>query len=139
MNNYNLFLDDVRKVEDVKWNVLKVGEFNPVSFPSTSWEIVRNYNEFVSMVEQKGVPSIVAFDHDLGEEHYAALATDKRKHITAYDDFTEKTGYHCAKWLVDYCFQFNLNLPKEVYVHSMNPIGATKIRDLFECAIKFKS
>lgn len=45
--------------------------------------------------------------------------------------FSEKTGYDCAKWLVDYCIDNKLTLPKHVYVHSMNPVGKKNIQMLF--------
>ena len=37
----------------------------------------------------------------------------------------------CAKWLVNYCLDRNLDLP-EYYIHTMNPIGAENIKSLFE-------
>lgn len=43
----------------------------------------------------------------------------------------EKTGYDCAKWLIDYCIDNDLELPKKVLVHSMNPTGAENIKSLF--------
>ena len=40
----------------------------------------------------------------------------------------EKTGYDCAKWLVEYCLDNDLSLPK-YQVHSMNPVGKKNILD----------
>jgi hypothetical protein len=50
-----LFLDDVRMP------------------PDQTWDIVRNYDAFVAYITAHGVPDIIAFDHDLSQEHYAAL------------------------------------------------------------------
>lgn len=47
------------------------------------------------------LPDGICFDHDLGEE---------------------KTGYDCAKWLVDYCMDNNLKLPLYA-IQSANPVG----------------
>ena len=39
----------------------------------------------------------------------------------------EKTGFDCAKWLVDWCLENSLKLPDFV-VHSANPIGKQNIQ-----------
>ena len=80
--------------------------------------VVRSYDEFVACIEARGVPYFVAFDHDLQDIHYHT------------DDVAvlEQTGNHCAEWLVEYCRDRNLLRP-EFAVHSMNPVGAQRIRD----------
>jgi hypothetical protein len=113
--SYLLFLDDERMPKDVTW----------VGMPAVSesaWTIVRSYNDFAACIQKLGVPQFVAFDHDLGDNAYAALARGD-------EDFQgEKTGFDCAIWLVDYCHDNDLQFP-QFQVHSMNPIGAKKIRD----------
>jgi sulfur relay (sulfurtransferase) DsrF/TusC family protein len=48
--------------------------------------------------------------------------------------YEEKTGYHCAKWLIDYCLDNKSLIPKTItiLVHSMNPIGSRNIKSLFD-------
>ena len=92
--------------------------FSP--FKDEKWDIVRNYNEFVEFIEENGVPDFVAFDHDLGDEHYETTKVIK------YDDYIEKTGYDCAKWLGEYCLDNSISYPY-YYVHSMNPVGKKNI------------
>ena len=106
---YNLFLDDYR---------------NPNIFLNDirSWVIVRNYKEFIDIIEKSGLPLFVSFDHDLADEHYAQKTCD-------YSRFKEKTGYECAKWLVEYCIKTNQKLPLW-QVHSMNPVGMVNIINL---------
>ena len=41
----------------------------------------------------------------------------------------------CAKWLVDFCMDNKVELPK-FYVHSANPVGADNIRGLLNNFIK---
>ena len=41
----------------------------------------------------------------------------------------EKTGYHCAMWLVEYCSDNNLMCPS-FSCHSMNPVGKDRILGL---------
>jgi len=89
------------------------------------WTIVRNYDAFVKDTLINGVAVAYSFDHDLGDAHYAC-----QKHID-YDKFVEKTGFHCAKWLIDYCLDTDLELPEEIYIHSMNVVGAMNIKSLF--------
>jgi NAD+-processing family protein with receiver domain len=98
-----LFLDDTRKP------------------PDFTWDVVRNYEEFVAYITLHGVPDIISFDHDLGFEHYPFNEESPGKEIP-YDSYNEKTGYHCAQWLVE-----NHKLPKQYLVHSMNMIGKANI------------
>lgn len=113
-----LFLDDMRKPPD--W----------------TWDVVRNYQQFVRFITLNGVPDIISFDHDLGQEHYEVIDWDGKLHDhlngqIPYDKFTEKTGYDCAKWLVE----GNL-LPKSYLVHSLNPVGAQNIKFVMDGAYK---
>ncbi len=122
--HYNIFLDDYR---------------SPMCLKDTrSWETVRSYKEFVKLITEKGIPAFISFDHDLSAEHYPL--SEKNSGISnpfkiPYDSYKEKTGYHCAKWLVDYCLENSIPLPK-YQVHSMNPIGKVNIIALLE---NFKS
>lgn len=50
--------------------------------------------------------------------------------------FKEKTGYHCAKWLIYYCLDNNKKLPRIILIHSMNNVGVKNIESLFKSALK---
>jgi len=117
---YNLFLDDIRIPDDV----LKYWD-NPIYESSTQWVIVRNYDQFVKAITEQGIPEMISFDHDLGPEHYF------HQENISYDQFTEKTGFHCAKWFINYCIDNNKEVTKLIYVHSMNPVGSKNILSLF--------
>lgn len=52
------------------------------------------------------------------------------------ETFIEKTGYHCAKWLIDYSLNNKLKVPTKIIVHSMNPVGSLNIKSLFETYFK---
>jgi hypothetical protein len=78
------------------------------------------------VIQGKGVLDIVSFDHDLADEHY------KNQDFNYEDEKSEKTGYHCAKWLIDYCLDNEKELPKRIIVHSMNPYGSRNIKSLFD-------
>lgn len=113
---YRLFLDDIRTPEST-YSYIK----NPIY--KEKWIIVRSYNEFVSYITENGIPSLISFDHDLAD-----MITD--------DVMTEKTGYHCAKWLIEYCIDNKIN-PPDYLVHSMNTAGASNIKYLIENYKKF--
>lgn len=127
--SYHLFLDDERKPHNVTW----------VDIPRVIYEVVRNYEEFVNLIETSGVPEYVTFDHDLCEEHYMHMLKDCQLNSTGqllfevandiqdYDYGPTKTGYDCAKWLADYCVENNLKFPR-YNVHTMNPIGGERIK-----------
>jgi hypothetical protein len=124
----NLFLDDERKPSNVTW----------IELPSVEWTIVRNYNEFIREISNKGLPRRISFDHDLGLEHmqdYFEVLKDEDKILDPlklnYGSYKEKTGFDCAKWLVEFCMKNNAVLP-EYYVHSMNSIGKRNIISYLE-------
>ncbi|MBI3500984.1 MAG: hypothetical protein HY063_04255 [Bacteroidetes bacterium] len=87
---------------------------NDTSYVDNKWIVVRSYNEFVSTIKEmfgrNYFPLLISFDNDLGYE----IPED------------EKTGYDCAKWVVDFCIDNNLELPK-YKVHSQNPVGQKNI------------
>jgi len=119
---FKLFLDDIRIPADV-FTYIK----NPI-YLELDWVIVRNYDEFVKAIEERGVPDVVSFDHDLADEHYGL---DDYVWNSEYDMFKEKTGYHCAQWLIYHCIDNKLMISKKVYIHSMNPVGTKNIDSLF--------
>jgi len=129
--NYNLFLGDIRIPVDVLLYI------NNTIYGTIRWEVVRNYSEFVSIIEEKGLPSKISFDHDLADEHYAPREfwDEKYNDWVKNQNFLEKTGHDCAKWLTEYCVNNNLELPAYL-VHSMNPVGAKNITDHLENYLK---
>lgn len=118
-----LFLDDVRQPHVcLSYMHRRIGAKNLLY--SEDWTVVRNYDEFV-VVLSKNYNEIthISFDHDLADIHYDPS--------TWNDSFVyaEKTGYDCAVFAVSLYKSLNLPLP-ECYVHSMNPVGTTKILEL---------
>lgn len=118
MNNKKLFLDDYRIP-------LNVYSYTKNQIYLLDWDVVTNYDEFVNYITNNEIPEVISFDHDLGDEHYT-----NNPNID-YSSFKEKTGYDCAKWLIEYCIDNNLDFPKVIYVHSMNPHGSLNIESLF--------
>ena len=116
--SYKLFLDDERLFSHVTWVQLPLGPYTTV----------RSYKKFVECIERLGIPSFVTFDHDLGREHYAASIAGT---APTYDSYKEKTGYDCAKWLVNYCYEKGVEFP-DYEVHSMNIIGNQNIIQYIE-------
>ena len=74
---------------------------------------LKNYDDFVSCVMGLGTKisnCIVHFDHDLGEE---------------------KSGYDCAKWLIDWCLGHGYIAP-DYDIQSSNPVGRQNIESVFK-------
>lgn len=111
-----LFLDDIRyPIEAHHYTKQDI-------FLRSDWHIVRNYEQFVNRILEKGLPEMISFDHDLADEHY--FKKDSQEYF-------ERTGYDCAKWLIEYCMDNYLDLP-EFYSHSMNPVGKENILSLLK-------
>ncbi len=121
-----LFLDDVRSAEMVFMNTI-----DPIYENNNEWEIVRSFNEFVSYIEEKGLPEFISFDHDLDYDHYKL----ENQQDIDYEKMEIKTGFHAAQWLINYCADNKLKLPN-YKVHSMNLAGKRNIERILE---KFKT
>jgi hypothetical protein len=108
-----IYLDDIRTPDD------------------GNWVVVRSYDEFVAAVEDIGLSNIetVSLDHDLGDSAMKEWHTNVyHNYKLDYNNITEKTGYDCAKWLVE---QWLDGRPVvDVYTHSANAIGSANIMGL---------
>jgi hypothetical protein len=94
-----------------------------------NWEVVRNYDEFVSHIKIHGLENyeVISLDHDLGEGAMVEYYTNvKPNYELDYNRIPEKTGMDCARWLVAESMHTKIPLPA-IYVHSANPIGAANI------------
>ena len=122
MKKYKLFLDDKRVPSDV-FNYIK----NPI-YLDEDWAVVTNYNDFVQVIEERGIPDVISFDHDLADFHYGV-----QDHLDQdyYNLCEEKTGYHCAQWLLEYCMNNSVDPPMATLIHSMNGPGRLNIQSLF--------
>ena len=120
-----IYLDDVRIPKD------------------PNWKVVRNYEEFVDLVSKTGLENIetISLDHDLGpiamSEYFNNVSPNYK--LDYNNLIEEKTGYDCAKWLVDYYYEkydkevsrnekrnSGILFPR-IYTHSANPIGSANI------------
>lgn len=115
--SYNLFLDDLRNLEDVTY----------LALPPVDWHIVRSYGEFCSCIKRLGIPNRVSFDHDISAEHYPQ-GTNSVSDIVPYETYAEPTGLACAQFLIDTCKAANQPIPV-CYVHSFNQAGRKNIMD----------
>jgi len=73
-----------------------------------NFDRVFDYDGIVKYISQNGLPHFISFDHDLGEG---------------------KTGFDCAKFLVEYCLDHNIS-KINFKVHSQNPVGKQNIESL---------
>ena len=122
-----LWLDDVRDPFQNDWlNFSPIGKLVDVTW-------VTNYQEFIDWIMIYGLPDAVCFDHDLSD-----LQAFKSSYPEMVEDIecNEKTGYDCAKWLVDYCINNNKSLPKYA-IQSANPVGRENINSLLTNFNKF--
>jgi len=111
MNKINIYLDDMRTPT--------VSEF---------WTVVRDYDEFVAKVTEVGLENIrlISLDHDLGPTAIKEWHSNVYHNYSLnYDNIQEKTGYDCAKWLVERWMEGEPVV--EVVTHSANAIGSANI------------
>ena len=102
---FKLFLDDLREPFD------------------NEYIVVRTAQEAVDLVLEKGCPSFISFDHDLGEKDGNLLPT----------------GYDFAKWLVNADMEKNIIMEDFAFqVHSANPVGKKNIESYLNNYLNFK-
>lgn len=121
-----LWLDDLRNPFEGKW----IEEFAPEYLNSGSIIWVLNYEEFIEWIRKNGLPQKICFDHDLGEDVAIKLVSkgiNKKKAREVKK--LAKSGYDCAKWLVDYCIDHDLQIP-DWNIQSANPVGKENINGL---------
>jgi hypothetical protein len=114
-----IYLDDVRT---------PVNSDNDRAYGVPDWVVVRNYDEFVNKVNEIGLEGIelISLDHDLGDSAMKEWHTNVyHNYKLDYNNITEKTGYDCAKWLVEQWLDCNPVV--DVYTHSANAIGSANI------------
>lgn len=125
---WKLFIDDdcdgarnpAITVEQAAWRSLM---HLPAVKPDTSalgeWVLARTADEAIRIVEERGMPSFISFDHDLG---------DGKDAITV------------AHWLIARDMDGH-PFPEEFdfEVHSGNPVGRVNIRGLIENYLEFKA
>jgi hypothetical protein len=107
-----LWLDDLRNPTQAQfrvWITVIFGENVKVTW-------VKGYREFVNYLTENPMPDGMSLDHDLG---------------------TELTGLDCAKWLIEYCMNNAVKLPK-YFVHSQNPVGRDNIQGYLDNYLKFQ-
>lgn len=99
VQTYKLFIDDER------WPV------------TPDWLIARTSREAIIAISHYGVPSEIAFDHDLGG-----------------DD----TAIPVIHWLEGALRRGDVTLPENFsfYIHSQNPVGARRIKEMMDFIVE---
>lgn len=126
----NLYLDDCRLPTESSFFT------KDHDYDKLEWVIATSYDEFVKIVIEyydiNGVlPNVISFDHDLADSHYETVS------IIDYEKYEEKTGFHAAKWLTEFCMEKKIDLPT-CKIHSMNSVGAENIRSYLNNFKKFQ-
>lgn len=110
----NIFLDDERYPEDVKW----------LELPDVEWYIVRTALDFKDLVINYGISNVnyISFDHDIND-------------WSEPDDRREVTGYDLLKLVCNEAEKIDL-LPKCLF-HTQNPIGRRNMESYYINYINF--
>ncbi len=109
MASYRLFLDDLREISQA----------HPGD-DAASWVMCRSTQDAIAVINARGWPMMISFDHDLGED--------------------VPTGYDLARWLVEHDLDHG-SMPDgfSFVVHSANPVGRANIEALLGRYIWFRN
>jgi hypothetical protein len=125
-----LWLDDIRDPKDNIWLdwMIDAG-INPTNF-NIVW--VKSYYEFTGWINQNGLPGLICFDHDLGEDvAKSRVSKGMSKRQARILKRETLSGFDCTKWLIEFCLDNELNIP-EFKIQSANPVGAENIKGLID-------
>jgi hypothetical protein len=125
-----LWLDDIRNPrEEIWWNWIIEAGLNPGDY-NIVW--VKSYAEFTKWISINGLPAVICFDHDLGEDvAKGRVSKGMSKRQARILKRETLSGFDCAKWLIEFCLDNELNAP-EFKIQSANPVGAENIKGLIE-------
>ena len=117
-----LFLDDIRELSYLE---TKKEEKN-LKFVEGPWIIARSMTEALEIIKEKGAPTVVSFDHDLGVD-------SKGEELPS--------GFTLTKWLVEQDLNDSKFLPEnfQFQVHSDNPVGKKNIEGYLNQYLYFKA
>ena len=108
-----LWLDDIRDPFVIKEWIYTIQylkeEYLEIEDEPCEVQWVKTQIEFEKYIKENGLPDLISFDNDLG--------------------IGNGEGYDCAKWLVEYCMDNNVQLPKW-FIHSANPVAKENIKNL---------
>lgn len=102
-----LWIDDIRNPFD-GW----AERYAPFRPDEIVW--AKNYDDVMAFLKEKGCPDEVCFDHDLGETGE-----------------NERNGMTCAKAIIHYCIDHNIDAPA-YNIQSSNPVGRDNIRSIID-------
>jgi hypothetical protein len=123
-----LWLDDERNPEVYLSKESKSGAYQRnkkfyddlhTKYKNIKFKWVKNLDEFRDYIETNGLPEFISFDRDLKKGNEIEKGYD-------YPD-----GEDCAKWLVKYCKENDLPIPK-YFVHSANKNGQKNIPEILD-------
>lgn len=122
-----LWLDDIRNPFIGDWLMQYAPQF---AYDKGEIIWVKNYSEFIEWINTNGLPDMIAFDHDLGEDvAKEKVANGMNKRQARIQKRKTMSGFECAKWLIEYCINNKVELPQWI-VQSANPVGRNNINDL---------
>lgn len=131
--SYKLFLDDNRVPEGAHLYDSDVSLLSASSTRKIDWEIVRSYDAFVKMIDERGIPEVVSFDNDLNNDHMEAYVKASMCGYYEWENL-KKTGIHCAIYLKNKCKELGVKFPK-YYIHSANQFARPILRQIIEDGI----
>jgi len=125
-----LWLDDIRNPKDKIWtDWMRDADISMLEY-DIIW--VKSYDEFCTWLTLNGLPDMICFDHDLGLDEVHEKKTMSKSALKRFRKTPEyKTGFDCAKWLIEFCLD-NLVNPPDYKIQSSNPVGAENIKGLIE-------
>lgn len=109
--SFFLFLDDLRDTSYLNRLSGKRVPGSAVLIPEANkFVLARTMHEAITLIRYVGFPSVVALDHDLGDN--------------------TPSGYDFVKWLIDQDLEHDWMRPEFVFIiHSMNPVGGKQMLD----------
>ena len=124
ITGYALFLDDFRDPYNDSMNYCRECS----GYRNIQWEIAKDYDEFVKILEEKGIPTFVSYDHDLHDSHYdVSMWHGLEAYEKVAKGFRHPTGLECCAYLLS---MLDNEMHPPYFAHTQNPVGRLRIDNL---------
>lgn len=133
-------LDDVRDPKDCYLHGEKKKLVDFSGIPAGSWNIVRDYDQFIFKIKKYGIPLAISFDNDLAPQHYKDY---QKAALSGYFDWQfvqPKMGLHALTYILELCKKENKKIPK-IYIHTANHFARAEMERILglESSAELKS
>ena len=94
------------------------------------WKRITSFADFKDHIKKQGLPEEICFGYELNDSHYMEDEYEEEYFCELLMENHKDTGLDAAKWLIRYCIDNKLKLPK-IRIKTYNKIAEQQFKNLF--------